>query len=232
MLYMRSEPRGRRPLEDLTARARIRDAALVLFAEGGYSGTSIREVAKAAAVSPGLVQHHFGSKEGLREACDAHVLETLRANATKKLERTEYDAAFVAALYEASQPIMRYMARGLTEGWPGSTEWFDESARATERWLGSMWPERYPPGSERLRQAAATSVAMSLGVIILHAHLTRWWGVDSLDGRHQPLIGAAMIEMHTSMGEYFGSEAGRILREALAEYRRSISSTGTHSDDG
>ncbi len=60
-------------LEDLTAAARIREAALHGFAERGVAATSIRQVAKAAGVSPGLVQHHYGSKAKLREAVDEFV---------------------------------------------------------------------------------------------------------------------------------------------------------------
>ena len=45
---------GERSAEDLTARARIRDAALRLFAERGTDGATIRDIAKAAGVSGGL----------------------------------------------------------------------------------------------------------------------------------------------------------------------------------
>jgi TetR/AcrR family transcriptional regulator, regulator of cefoperazone and chloramphenicol sensitivity len=222
---MRSEPRGERSADDLTARARIRDVALALFAERGYSGTSIRDVARAAGVSPGLVQHHFGSKEGLREACDAQVLETLRVTAARKMERTEFDADFVASLYEASQPTMRYVARGLTEGWPGSTRWFDQAVGAMAGWLSATWPDRFPAGSEKASQRAATVVAMNLGTIVLHGHLARWWGVDPLAPGSQHLTGAAMIEIYASMGEFFASGPGRSIRAALAEYGESVSST-------
>ena len=59
---------------DLTAAARIREAALRRFAERGVAATSIRDVAKAAGVSPGLVQHHFRSKARLRRAVADHVM--------------------------------------------------------------------------------------------------------------------------------------------------------------
>src|ERR1700752_1197302 len=68
MLYMRSAQ------EDRTARAVIRDEALRLFAARGPDGVTVRQIAAAAGVSPGLVLHHFGSKEGLRQAADEHVL--------------------------------------------------------------------------------------------------------------------------------------------------------------
>jgi len=48
--------------DDRTARAVIRDEALRLFAEHGQQAVSLRQVASAAGVSPGLIVHHFGSK--------------------------------------------------------------------------------------------------------------------------------------------------------------------------
>lgn len=59
--------------DDLTAVARIRNAALEGFALDGVAATSIRDIAKRAGVSAGLVQHHFKSKEGLRRAVDDYV---------------------------------------------------------------------------------------------------------------------------------------------------------------
>jgi AcrR family transcriptional regulator len=45
------------------SRAAILEAALNLFSSQGYRGTSIREIAQAAAVSTGNVYHHFPDKE-------------------------------------------------------------------------------------------------------------------------------------------------------------------------
>ena len=64
------------PIEpgDLTAKSRVRQAALELFAEAGFDATSVRRIAERAGVSPGLVIHHFGSKEGVRAAVDEAVI--------------------------------------------------------------------------------------------------------------------------------------------------------------
>lgn len=76
----RAPRRGSRATEqdDLTTRARIRDAAIERFARDGF-GASLRAVAADAGVSAALVVHHFGSKDGLREACDERVLEVVRS---------------------------------------------------------------------------------------------------------------------------------------------------------
>jgi AcrR family transcriptional regulator len=63
---------------DLTAMARIRNAALERFPRDGFRGTTVRSVADDAGGSPGLIVHHFATKEGLREACDEYVIEQIR----------------------------------------------------------------------------------------------------------------------------------------------------------
>ncbi len=62
---------------DLTSYARVRNAALRLFGEKGFAATSIRDVAKAAAVSPGLVQHHFPTRQALENAVGLYVRERM-----------------------------------------------------------------------------------------------------------------------------------------------------------
>jgi AcrR family transcriptional regulator len=66
---------GRRPGEPDT-RARIVDAARVLFSERGVEGTSVRAIAGAAGVDPALVHHYFGTKQRLfLEAVDFPIEE-------------------------------------------------------------------------------------------------------------------------------------------------------------
>jgi AcrR family transcriptional regulator len=67
---------------DLTGKARIHDAAIAHFAGHGFAAASLRGIAEAANVSAGLVRHHFGSKDGLRQACGAYALEFLRRGAS------------------------------------------------------------------------------------------------------------------------------------------------------
>jgi AcrR family transcriptional regulator len=54
------------------ARSRLIETAIELFADKGYEGTSVRDLATAAGVNVAAVSYHFGSK-------DALYTETLRA---------------------------------------------------------------------------------------------------------------------------------------------------------
>ena len=49
-------------------RQRLLEAALILFAEKGFDGTGIREIAAQAKANSAMVQYHFGGKTGLYAA--------------------------------------------------------------------------------------------------------------------------------------------------------------------
>lgn len=104
------------PGDDRTARARIRDAALHLFGERGFTSTTVRGIAERADVSPALVVHHFGSKQGLREAIDDHLLAEIRAGKFAAMTGglAPADVDYREMVGELA-PAMVYLARALME---------------------------------------------------------------------------------------------------------------------
>lgn len=109
---------------DLTARARIRDAAVEVFVRQGFSA-SVRAVAAQAGVSAGLVIHHFTSKAGLRAACDTRVLELSRRRTDYVLgsdqassSATDVGDAVAETLRSLAEagPVLVYVTRLLAEG--------------------------------------------------------------------------------------------------------------------
>jgi AcrR family transcriptional regulator len=122
MLNMRSAKAGEAgsgetSTSDLTARARIRDAAINRFAVEGF-GASVRAIASDAGVSAGLVMHHFGSKDKLRAECDAHLLATIgrlkRENVAAAAAGQSFFHKFAAA--EENAPIVGYVLRSMQDG--------------------------------------------------------------------------------------------------------------------
>jgi AcrR family transcriptional regulator len=183
--------------EDLTARARIRDAAMELFAAHGVRGTTIRGVAEAAGVSPGLVQHHFGSKQGLREACDDHVMESIRRLKTETLDGGMADPGVLSTVVRASVPLRRYLARALVDGSSGAARLFDESVEFTKEMLESPPPGVLKPRTSDLHAYAVAMTSMSFGVVALHEHLSRALGADTLSVEGYPRLAKALIEVFT-----------------------------------
>ncbi len=72
-------------------------------------GTKIRDIARAAGVSAGLVRHHFGSKEALRDACDSYALDRLmRIKEQALLEGHMADPGFLPAVHPTVLSLYRY----------------------------------------------------------------------------------------------------------------------------
>ena len=138
---MAASAAGERSAEDLTARARIRDAALALFAERGMDGATIRDIAKAAGVSGGLVRHHFGSKDDLRAACDSYALDQLmQIKEQAVLDGQLANPSFMSAAHPTVLLLYRYLARSLVDGSPAAAAMFDEMVELGEAWLATHNP--------------------------------------------------------------------------------------------
>jgi AcrR family transcriptional regulator len=103
-------------MDDLTATARIRDAAIAQFGEHGFD-VGLRVIAKAAGVSAALVIHHFGSKDGLRTACDEYVAESVRTAKSESIQSSDPASWFAQmAEIESFAPQMAYLVRSMQSG--------------------------------------------------------------------------------------------------------------------
>src|SRR3954454_24794409 len=102
--------------DDRTTRARIRDAAVQRFGREGFA-VPVRAIAQDAGVSPALVIHHFGSKDGLRAETDAHVLRVLREVETESLV-TAAPGDFLTRLATVEEfgPVTGYIVQALLAG--------------------------------------------------------------------------------------------------------------------
>jgi AcrR family transcriptional regulator len=71
---------------------RILNAALKLFAENGFSGTSLRAITAEAGVNLASVNYHFGSKDELIRALFEHLIGPVNEERLARLDRIEADA--------------------------------------------------------------------------------------------------------------------------------------------
>ncbi|MBE1875655.1 TetR/AcrR family transcriptional regulator [Myceligenerans pegani] len=201
---------------DLTARARIRNAALALFAERGFKGATVKQIAEAAGVSHGLLQHHFGSKDDLRQACDAYVLRTLGDLDSLGAVHGEFtDPDFMAGLMNHGRAVLPYVARAMAEGEPIARALFERGAGIGEEWLAAHWPDRFVPGASRTRDAAAVMAAMHLSTIVMYRLLSERMGVDTLGPDGAGRIPRAMFDLYGAMGEFVASAEGAGVRAAV-----------------
>ncbi|MGZ3375140.1 MAG: TetR/AcrR family transcriptional regulator [Phenylobacterium sp.] len=107
----------------MDGRDRLVRQAFALFAERGFDSVTVRDIATASSVSVGLINHHFKSKEGLREAVDRYFIaqfeEAITDAAPQQLTSPEAHADLIdawIARHEAEWPtIVAYFRRALLE---------------------------------------------------------------------------------------------------------------------
>ena len=150
-----------RSADDLTAAARIRDAAIDLFGRDGFT-VGVRAIAAAAGVSPGLVIHHFGSKEGLRAACDEYVAEVVRTSKSETIQSSD-PATWLAQMAEIEgyAPLMAYLMRSLHTGGDLAKSLWRNMIDNTEQYMeegvraGTIKPSSDPKARARFMAMAA-----------------------------------------------------------------------------
>ncbi|MCV7178098.1 TetR family transcriptional regulator [Mycolicibacterium sphagni] len=164
---------------DGSRRDAIVQAALEVLAARGSADSSLQIIAKAAGVSVGLIQHYFGSKDGLIEAVDSYALRII---GTAMAEPTPPSATEsipevgrrVTALFGDHLPVLDYVARQVVEGTAAGKAFFDAVASlGIQRWddlsrggatiddLDTVW-------------AGLNPLILTLGAITFRRHVDRY----------------------------------------------------------
>lgn len=117
--------------------SRIRDAAIARFARDGFRA-GLRAIAADAGVTAGLIVHHFGSKDGLRRACDEHVLAMMREEKAKTLTDGS-GATLLAQMAEVERfaPMVQYLLRSMQAGGELATTLIEHMIADAEEYLSA-----------------------------------------------------------------------------------------------
>ena len=171
--------------EDLKAAALIREAAMRLFGERGAAGVTVRQIAAAAGVSPGLVMHHFGSKQGLQEAVDRRAVAFFEEMVGELSRIGEAGgsaslAEMLASRLESEPAMAGYIRRLLADGGDTADELFAKVFAMTAAGMRSLVAVGIarPAADEPVR--AAFLLANDLAVILLRRQIARVTGTDPL----------------------------------------------------
>jgi len=173
---------------DLTAAARIRDAALARFAAVGVAATSIRDVAKGAGVSPGLIQHHYRSKARLRKAVDEHVaLRTTAAFADviggdEAAESAGKLGERISAFIRTNPVIFAYIGRSLLEGDAASEALLGHFLGLARAQLGRLAADKLLRSDLDLEWAALHLMLIDVGGFLLERSVSRYLGTPITSG--------------------------------------------------
>jgi AcrR family transcriptional regulator len=188
--------------DDLKAAAVIRNAAMRLFAERGAAAVTVREIAAEAGVSAGLVMHHYGSKDGLRDAVDRRAV-AFSEEMIGELARIgeEGGSASLAELFAGrleSEPAMTaYVRRLLADGGEAADALFARLFEATVTGMRSLVAAGIarPAGDERVRTAFL--LANDLSLVLLRRQIARATGTDPLSREGLARWTAAVMDVYT-----------------------------------
>lgn len=229
MLNMRSSS------PDLTTRARIRDAALELFGAQGFSATSVRAIADRADVSAALVIHHFGSKEELRAACDALIVDEIMGRKSATLADMGSQADLSATMrgwladMDTFRPSFDYLARMIIDGGEAGRALFDALVDRTEAMIAEGVAAGAMNTPSDLRTTAVVVASYGVMPLLLERHIGRVMGGDGLTLDIVRRLTVPMLEIYTH-GLYADDTA---LAAATAALEGVLdTSRGPHSDKG
>lgn len=110
-------------MKQITSKMKILEAAIPLFANGGFNGISMRAIAREAGLNAASIYHHFPDKQTLYIQAMAHAFsrkaETLSAalatNASPEQRLKHFVAAFCRIIHD-DQNFRKLIQREILEG--------------------------------------------------------------------------------------------------------------------
>jgi AcrR family transcriptional regulator len=191
----------RRQDRDLTAKARIRNAAFSLIARHGVDAASVRRIAEEAGVSSSLVTHHFGSKQAVVDAVSSWVVDAV-SEATRDVDDVTAPAEAHRRRWLRFERVTKntpllgaFVRRMLLSGNPSGLHWFkrtvdDASEHLTAR--ASMDIAR-PVADPRV--IAAMIVILGYAPVILRPQLEHALDLDFDNEQDRARWGNAQTEL-------------------------------------
>ncbi len=185
-----------------------------IIAKGGERAASLRAVASAAGVSHSLLQHHFGTKQGLVAAVEKMVAERFSAALTTTAADAQTAgieiAAGLSALIAGDAQLRRYLRRALLEATPAGQALFARITDLVVRQLERHGDPKTIPSGSRLAWLAAEIVAVNLAGVIFEPMLARTLGEKPFD----PAVVAWRTEANrhflvAALSEYVPANGGR-----------------------
>ncbi|BCI83867.1 MULTISPECIES: TetR/AcrR family transcriptional regulator [Mycobacteriaceae] len=167
----------RATVDDLTAKARIRNTALDLYAKHGEDRISLRAIAAEAGVAVGLVQHHFKTKAGLRNAVDQLVVDYFAgalAEVPEDASTAVRDAA-VRDMLRANPAVVDYVRRALLQPNVADSHLVDVIVDLTQREVRAARKTGRASTTRRENTQVVAVLARQMGELLLAPMVDAVW---------------------------------------------------------
>ncbi|MBN9613521.1 MAG: TetR family transcriptional regulator [Actinobacteria bacterium] len=173
---MESEETG--GIGEASPRDRLRDAALDAFARRGL-GATVREIAADAGVTAGLITHHFGSRDALRQACDDEALRRIRALKEDGIHRSPDEQLAMIGTLDAQGATLAYLLRVIRAGGPAANTFLEHAIADAHGYIEVAVAEGIVKPSRDSWARARMLVLNQFGGLLLQADLA---GLELSDG--------------------------------------------------
>jgi AcrR family transcriptional regulator len=167
--------------------AELRGIALQMFAENGYAGTSLQQIADAAGYSKSSVLYHFGSKESLFDAALrpaveklALFLDSIVEKMTSDDQRDGFVVEFIDLLLENRMAAHIVINQGQTLA---DIPVIDEARDLIDR-IGASFMVDLPSPAQRIR----LGVALAGAAYVMVASRPSAADLDDIDAVRAALI--------------------------------------------
>ncbi|MFB9775612.1 TetR/AcrR family transcriptional regulator [Brevibacterium otitidis] len=167
--------------EDLTARARIRQAAIRRFAAEGIDKARLKDIAADAGVTTPLITHHFGTKDGLRAACDEYLAAQIREQKERGLSQPGQDALQAIREHFTGSPLLSYLVQTLSTGGAHVDELVDRMVDDALEYMRLGVDSGVLRDTPKLPQYITVLTMWQLGAMVMHRHVKRRLDIDLLD---------------------------------------------------
>ncbi len=178
--------------EQAGGKLRLIKVAMRMFADKGYDGITVRDISAAADVSGGLINHHFGSKEGLREAVDKYFIEQFEevlfeerpvpaSEAEGLAQSVEFTENWINRHIDDWDLTKAYMRRALLEGSDWGSGLFERFYNVVRTSVDRMDADgKIRPDVDRL-WLPLLIMYLELGTLLLEPYVDRVLGKSGFD---------------------------------------------------
>ena len=187
-----------------------------LFAQRGAAAVTLREIAAEAGVSPSLVIHHYGSKDGLREAVDNRAIALVDALVTEltgvsgKGPSSSLAAALSSEL-ERDPLLPAYLRRLLIDGGKPAETLFRTLFEAVLSGFATLEAAGLARPSSDADVRAAFLLVNDLAVVLLRDQVHEVLGIDPLARSGMERWTAQVLDVYSrgvlTIGEVSSPEA-------------------------
>ncbi|MCW2528410.1 MAG: putative HTH-type transcriptional regulator [Pseudonocardiales bacterium] len=179
------------------------------MADRGVAGATVRAIAERSGVSPSLVLHHFGSKQGAIEEVSSWVVRLMREETLavdKRPAPTDDDPssghesrlAVVGRLLVDVPNLGGYLRRMLLDAQPEGLTWFREAVQATATDIRDREVRGMARQSADIQAEAAMLLVLTFAPLLLQPLLEHAIDIDLSEETGRARWRAAQLELLTS----------------------------------